>query len=397
MNILFVSLAVWPELFEFVSGGERHFIEVCRRWISMGHKIQVLTTKVGAESLVINGIKAETVVIDIPFERFLCKTSIGLSLLYVLRVLKSFQYLFIISTSQFDIICSVSGFACDVIPSALIAKRTRSKLAIYAHALIPPPTLRQYQSVLPNILVWFSEQISLTVAKKIGSLIFICPADVDHLVAIGWPRNQIGLIYNAIDHDRVNRTAPSLDKYDACFVGRIAPTKGVIDLVTVWKIVCEVIPNAKLVIVGGGGSQEYYNKLLKSIKEHSLVDKIVCVGSVPENEKFSLLKSSKVFLFPSYEEGWGITICEAMACGLPTVAYDLPAYRYAFQQSIVTVPIGDKRQLANEAIKIFRNVELSNKLKNKSLLQASKYNWDLIASKEIQDITCLLKNNGVQN
>ena len=397
MNILFVSLAVWPELFEFVSGGERHFIEVCRRWISNGHKIQVLTTRVGVASLVINGIKAETVIIDIPFERFLCKTSIGLSLLYFLRVLKVFQYLLIISTTRFDVICSVSGFACDVIPSALIAKLTRSKSVIYFHALIPPPTLRQYQSVLPNILVWFSEQISLTVAKKIGSFIFIGSADVDHLVVIGWPRNQIGIIYNAIDHDRVNRTAPSSDRYDACFVGRIAPTKGVIDLVTVWGIVCEVIPNAKLVIVGGGGSQEYNTKLLNSIKEHNLGDEIVCMGSVPENEKFRLLKSSRVFIFPSYEEGWGITICEAMACGLPTVAYDLPAYRYAFQQSIVTVPIGDKRQLAKETIKIFRNVELSKNLKSKSITQASKYNWDFIALKEIQAIACLLKNKGVQN
>ena len=38
------------------------------------------------------------------------------------------------------------------------------------------------------------------------------------------------------------------------------------------------------------------------------------------------MKSSKLFIFPSYEEGWGISITEAMACGLAVVCYDLKAY-----------------------------------------------------------------------
>lgn len=57
---------------------------------------------------------------------------------------------------------------------------------------------------------------------------------------------------------------------------------------------------------------------------------ITMLESVPDDYLYSLLKSSKVFVFPSHEEGWGIAVCEAMAAGLPIVAYDLAPFREFF-------------------------------------------------------------------
>ena len=48
--------------------------------------------------------------------------------------------------------------------------------------------------------------------------------------------------------------------------------------------------------------------------------------AISGKDALSVVKSVLVFVFPSHEEGWGIAICEAMACGLAVVAYDLPAY-----------------------------------------------------------------------
>ena len=49
---------------------------------------------------------------------------------------------------------------------------------------------------------------------------------------------------------------------DAVFVGRLHPTKGIFDLVEIWKKVVNEKPNAKAIIIGGGGINE--NKKLKS-------------------------------------------------------------------------------------------------------------------------------------
>jgi glycosyltransferase involved in cell wall biosynthesis len=64
-------------------------------------------------------------------------------------------------------------------------------------------------------------------------------------------------------------------------------------------------------------------------------------GYVSESEKFRLLKSSRVFLMPSRYESWGIVIGEALAIGLPVVAYELEAYRPVFGELLRYVPAFD--------------------------------------------------------
>jgi glycosyltransferase involved in cell wall biosynthesis len=51
---------------------------------------------------------------------------------------------------------------------------------------------------------------------------------------------------------------------------------------------------------------------------------------VSEDEKYRLLKASRLFVMPSRYESWGIVINEALAAGTPVVAYDLSCYRPVF-------------------------------------------------------------------
>ncbi|RJS88770.1 glycosyltransferase [Candidatus Bathyarchaeota archaeon] len=58
------------------------------------------------------------------------------------------------------------------------------------------------------------------------------------------------------------------------------------------------------------------DKLKKEIKERNIEKNIVFLGSILGPRKYVLLKSSKVFVFPSYSENWPISVMEAMYCGL---------------------------------------------------------------------------------
>jgi glycosyltransferase involved in cell wall biosynthesis len=71
------------------------------------------------------------------------------------------------------------------------------------------------------------------------------------------------------------------------------------------------------------------------------LDNIQLAGFVSEEEKISLLKRSQFFFFPSYEEGWGIALAEALYCECRCLCYELPHYRSIFGEFPVYARLGD--------------------------------------------------------
>ena len=65
-------------------------------------------------------------------------------------------------------------------------------------------------------------------------------------------------------------------------------------------------------------------------------------------EKIKILKQSRLFVLPSFYESWGMVAAEAMAAGLPVVAYSLPVYQDLFSKGINQVKIGDKMVFAKD-------------------------------------------------
>jgi glycosyltransferase involved in cell wall biosynthesis len=61
-----------------------------------------------------------------------------------------------------------------------------------------------------------------------------------------------------------------------------------------------------------------------------LGDSVTFTGGVDDRRKNELLRQSKLGISLSYEEGWGLSICEYLAAGLPVVAYRLPVFAQVF-------------------------------------------------------------------
>ena len=124
---------------------------------------------------------------------------------------------------------------------------------------------------------------------------------------------------------------------------------------------------AQLAIIYAG-SKDLELALMKKIKEEKLETNIFMLP-LTGDRALSMVKNSKVFVFPSHEEGWGIAICEAMACGLPVVAYDLPVYREIFKEGIVTVPLNDIKRFSEEVIDLLENDEKRHILGDKARIK----------------------------
>jgi glycosyltransferase involved in cell wall biosynthesis len=132
-------------------------------------------------------------------------------------------------------------------------------------------------------------------------------------------------------------------------VGRQTAQKGHTFLIEAFQRVKSEI-DAHLVIVGrrGDGSAE----LEKSIRLHDLESSVTVVPFTPRPVDYYL--TADVFVFTSLMEGLGTAVLEAMACGLPIAAFDIPPVREATRNGELAhlTPPGDPDAIAAAVLSV---------------------------------------------
>ncbi|MGA2665411.1 MAG: glycosyltransferase [Nitrososphaerales archaeon] len=190
-------------------------------------------------------------------------------------------------------------------------------------------------------------------------------------VAIG--RGVDDLWYRAED-------LPAAKDYDAIYVGRLDRGKGVETLIRAWASVGASIPGSRLLIVGAGSRAGEYRRLAEECKVGGLVRFEGFVKSPLEVRR--RLRSSKLFVLPSEEEGFARAVSEAMASGTPCVVSDIPAMRELYGGAAVLVPPGDPAKLAESLVSLLLDEDARSDLSRLGVARAKRFTW-----KETADLT----------
>jgi len=162
--------------------------------------------------------------------------------------------------------------------------------------------------------------------------------------------------------------------YDIAWVGRFHQQKGLDDLIKVLFLLRRDIPGLRALVVGGGG-RAVERRFLKQILAFGLQDAVVWKGVRTNHEKTRLLRQAKVFLMPSWFESFGIVNLEAMAEGLPVVAYDLPVYG-VFSAGLIRVPIKDCRAMADMTRKLLSDRQFFDEQRTAASAFARQFSWN---------------------
>jgi glycosyltransferase involved in cell wall biosynthesis len=163
----------------------------------------------------------------------------------------------------------------------------------------------------------------------------------------------------------------------------MARTKGVSDAIEAWARVRQTLPEARLVMVGTGPEREPAAALTERL---GLGDSVEWRGFVSEEEKRRLLSESRLFIAPSYEEGWGISVCEALASGVPVVGYRLPVLDELFGTAYLGVQPGDVAGLADRAVQVLTDGSLAQTLSERGRETAARYDLARVADQELETI-----------
>jgi glycosyltransferase involved in cell wall biosynthesis len=170
---------------------------------------------------------------------------------------------------------------------------------------------------------------------------------------------------------------------DVLYLGRVSRSKGLKDLIYAIKLIKDKYELDLVVRIAGPISdQRLYRSLQKRILRYDLHKSIEFIGKVSETEKNELFDRSKMFVFPSYEEGWSISVMEAASKHVPIVAYNLEAYSY-LEGNFFACTIGSNN-LVKGIIECLKNKDKTEKYVNEAYKLVCEYNEGKIVNSKIE-------------
>lgn len=157
--------------------------------------------------------------------------------------------------------------------------------------------------------------------KRTDHIIAISEATKKDLINIfNIDKNKISVVYDGLyisdNQDISSQNATSTkEKYGIngkyfLYLGTLEPRKNVDLLIRAFDKVCDKNPDIYLVLAGGLGWK--YENVLKEIEKARNREKIIRTGYVSQQEKLDLFSATEAFVFPSYYEGFGAPVIEAM-------------------------------------------------------------------------------------
>jgi glycosyltransferase involved in cell wall biosynthesis len=369
---------------KLVTGGEYHMLRVLKKW-SLLHTISLIMPKLGypATNEMLPNINLFYFSSTGEDDREI-KSLFKLIDSYLIRIIRS---IFISPKDKPDVIVTASHLLYDIIPGIILRRKYKSKLVIYNHGVWRP--YRSYTGGLRSNLMLLNEKLSLFLCKRSADIVFAINDETKNfMTGKGFNANKITLMRNGVEHELIKSVKVETKEYDASFCARLVKRKGIYDLLGIWEKVLKCFPESRLVVIGQG---EEYEDLHKAIRTKGLEENITLTGYVPDKEKIAFFKSSKIFLYPSYEESWGITVTEAMACGLPVVCYNLSAYNFLLG-GIIRLTVGNKELMASSIIKLLNDEDNRIELGREAEEESKKLDWDNISNEELSVIGTLFNN-----
>ncbi len=167
----------------------------------------------------------------------------------------------------------------------------------------------------------------------------------------------------------------NLDPDYILMAGTLEPRKNIIGALEAYNLISPINQQRyRFVIAGKKGW--YYKKIFQKVKELKLVGRVKFLEYIPDADLVTLMQGARLFLFPSFYEGFGLPILEAMANGVPVLAsrvssipeLGVDAIHYADPHDVVDIADGISQLLDSESY--------CKKLVDKGYEQVKKFSWN---------------------
>lgn len=157
------------------------------------------------------------------------------------------------------------------------------------------------------------------------------------------------------------------------FVGAVIKEKGIFELIEAMKIVVDENSNIKLLVIGDGNSKV---RLIQYVNENNLQNNIEFLGFIENKSLPEYYSISNLLILPSYSEGFGLVVAEAMACGVKPIVSNLPTFKdFVSIRTGVFLNSINPEDIANNILKLIESEPNNFEKEEIRKIIVEKYSW----------------------
>jgi glycosyltransferase involved in cell wall biosynthesis len=330
-----------------VSGVQTYFAGVVRHWRAQGHVVDILVAR--AAWPVFRELFPDSRLISCD-NLFDPTNHLGQTWRYLPAFAwRMISHRFTRFPTDYDVIFACAQFIYEIGPARALARRFNAALVAKVHHVLG--SQRQVRGFFDRLHLW-SERTSVRWLHREADAI-LCGTE---LIGQDFNAVEAGLGLSptrthptgyGIDLDSIPIAVDTPKSFDAVLLGRVHEHKGAFDAVPVWTRVTKVRPGARLLVIGEGPHRV---ELAERFQKAGLAANVEFTGAIPGTRKDALLPTCRIGLSFSREEGWGLSVNEFLALGMPVVAMDLPVFHKVFPDQLDLVPPRDTDAAADRIL-----------------------------------------------
>lgn len=257
-----------------------------------------------------------------------------------------------------------------------------TKTLVTVHDLIPLKYKENFPIGVTGNLVWQYQRFRLSNVEGILTDSQVSAKDIAKIGGID--KEKISVVYPSFNElftqikdsrffKKTKIKYPVLEKF-ILYVGDCNWNKNVPTLIKAAQLLKYNLVLVGKVFRGKVDPDHPWNQAIKEVRQLLKDDLNTFVyGFVSKKDLVALYNLATVCVQPSFDEGFGLPIIEAFACGCPVIASDNPVFREIAEDAVIYFDPRNVNQLAQKIKQVYENPDLANKFRDKGLAQAQKY------------------------
>lgn len=265
----------------------------------------------------------------------------------------------------------------------LVPPRVKGKVIVTVYDMV----YKQYPETMAKKNIARLERDLIRSVNRADIIITISENSKKEIIEyLNIPESKIEIVYPGVELQQYNKTYSAIEKecikkkYNLpeeyiLYLGTLEPRKNIESIIDSYaQYKKNYTGKLKLIIAGKKGWM--FESIFEMVKKNNLQEDIIFIGYVDERDKPLLYKMSRMFIFPSLYEGFGMPVLEAMAAGVPVITSNNSSIPEVAGEAAILLNAQDIEGMVVAINQLDKDSSLRKKLILEGLKQSSKFTWE---------------------